>query len=179
MQPWDKYGQNNVPPYFIPKVDSWSIKKTECQRIDAFKLWCWKTRESPLDSKEIKPVNLKGNQSWIFIGRIGAGAWTSNTLATWCEVLTHLKRPLCWERLKAGGQVDDRGWGGWRASPTQWTWVWASSRSWWWTGKPDVLQSMGSQRVRYDWATELNWKFLSLLMGKILPYWLLKMEVGS
>ena len=123
-----------------------------------------KTRESPLDSKEIKPVNLKGNQSWIFIGRIGAGAWTSNTLATWCEVLTHLKRPLCWERLKAGGQVDDRGWGGWRASPTQWTWVWASSRSWWWTGKPDVLQSMGSQRVRYDWATELNWLKSSLDM---------------
>ena len=68
-----------------------------------------------------------------------------------------LERPWCWERLKAGGEGDNRGWDGWRASPTQRTWVWASSGSWWWTGKPGVLQSMGSQRVRHDWETELNW----------------------
>ena len=80
----------------------------------------------------------------------------SNTLATWCEELTHLKRSWCWERLKAGGEGDDRRWDGWMASPTQWTWVWASSRSWWWTGRPGVLQSMGSQRAGHDWATELN-----------------------
>ena len=67
------------------------------------------------------------------------------------------KRPWCWERLKAGGERDDRGWDGWMVSPTWWTWVWAISRSWWWTGKPGVLQSIGSQRVRHDWVIELNW----------------------
>ena len=65
--------------------------------------------------------------------------------------------PWCWERLKVGGEGDDRGWDGWMASPTQWTWVWVNSRSWWWTGRPGVLKSMGSQRVGHDWATELNW----------------------
>ena len=79
----------------------------------------------------------------------------SNTLATWWEELTYLKRPWCWERL--GGEGDDRGWDGWMASLTQWTWAWASSGSWWWTGRHGVLQSMGSQRVGHDWATELNW----------------------
>ena len=69
----------------------------------------------------------------------------------------HWKRPWCWERLRAGGEAEDRGWDGWIASPTQWTWVWASSESWWWTGRPGMLQSMGLQRVRHDWATELNW----------------------
>ena len=63
----------------------------------------------------------------------------------WCEELTHWKRPWCWERLKAGGEGDDRGWDGWMASPTGWTWIWVSSRSWWWTGKPGMLQSMQSQ----------------------------------
>ena len=80
----------------------------------------------------------------------------SNTLATWCTELTHLKRPWCWERLKAGGEGDDKGWEGWIASLTQWTWVWVNSRSWWWTGKPGMLQFMGSQRVRHDWVTELT-----------------------
>ena len=83
-------------------------------------------------------------------------SWSSNTLATWWEELTHLKRPWCWERLKAGGEGDDRGWDGWMASATRWTWVWASSGCWWWTGKSVVLQSMGSHRVRHDWVTELN-----------------------
>ena len=77
-----------------------------------------------------------------------------NTLATWCEELTHLKRPWCWEGLGAGGEGDDRGWDGWMASLTQWTWAWASSRCWWRTGKPGMLQSMGSQRVGHNWATE-------------------------
>ena len=93
----------------------------------------------------------------------GCRSWHSSTLATWCENLTHWKRPWCWERLKAGGEGDNRGWDGWMASPTQWTWVWASSRSCWWTGKPGVLQPMGSQRVRHDWATEVNWTFAVLL----------------
>ena len=135
----------------------WTIKKTW-----VLKNWCFwtmvleKTLQSPLDCKEIQPVHPKGNQSWIFIGRTDAKDET-NILATWCEELTHLKRPWCWERLKAGGEGDDRGWDDWMASPTRWTWVWVSSGSWWWTEKPGVLLFMGSQRVGHDWATELNW----------------------
>ena len=83
--------------------------------------------------------------------------WNSNTLATWCEELTHWKRPWCWEKLKAGEEGGNRGWAGWMVSLTQWAWVWESSRSWWCTGKYDMLKSMGSQRVIHDWATELNW----------------------
>ena len=80
-------------------------------------------------------------------------SWNSNTLATWLEQLTHLKSPWCWERLKAGGERDDRGWDGRMASLIQWAWVWVSSRSWWWIGRPGVLQSMGSQR----WTRLSNW----------------------
>ena len=82
-------------------------------------------------------------------------SWNSNTLATWCEEPTHWKRPWCWERLKAG-EGDDRGWDGWMTSPTQWTWIWASSGSWWWIGTPGVLQSIRSQRVGHDQVTERN-----------------------
>ena len=105
--------------------------------------------------KEYLLIPCYENQSWIFIRRTDAEAETPH-LATWCEELTHLKRPWCWERLKAE-EGDNRGWDGWMASPTQWTWVWINSESWWWTGRPGVLQSMGSQRVRHDWVTELNW----------------------
>ena len=111
-----------------------------------------KTLESPLDCKEIQPVHPKGSQSW----KDWCWSWNSNTLATWCEELTHLKRPWWWERLKAEGEGDHIGWDGWMASPTQWTWVWVSSGNWRWTGRPGVLQSMGSQRVGHDWATELK-----------------------
>ena len=83
-------------------------------------------------------------------------SWNSSTLATWCEELIHWKRPCCWEGLKAG-EGDDRGWDDWMASPSLWTWDWVNSGCWWWTGKPGVLWSMGSQRVRHVWATELNW----------------------
>ena len=136
------------------------------------KNWCFwtvvleKTLESLLDCKEIQPVHPKGNQSWIFIGRTDAEAETPNTLATWCEELTHWKRPWCWERLKAG-EGDDRGWDSWTASLTRWTWVWISSRSWWWTGKPGVPLSMGLQRIRHDWPTELNWTKCSSLSGNV------------
>ena len=124
------------------------------------KNWCFwtvvleKTLESPLDCKEIQPVHPKGDvlnihwKDWC---------WSSNTLATWSEELTHWKRPWCWERWKAGGEGDDRGWDGWMVSLTWWTVVWVSSGSWWWIGKPGVLQSMGSQWIRHDLATELNW----------------------
>ena len=84
-------------------------------------------------------------------------SWNSKTLATWCEELTHLKRPWCWEISKAGGEGDDRGWDGWMTSPTQWTWVRVNSGSWWRRGMPGVLRSTGSQRVGYNWATEPNW----------------------
>ena len=126
------------------------------------KNWCFwievleKTLESPLDDKEIQPVHPKADQSWVFIGRTDVEAETP-ALATWCEELTHLKRPWCWERLGARGEGDGRGWDGWIASPTQRTWVWMKSGSWWWTGRPGVLWFMGSQRVGHDWETELNW----------------------
>ena len=84
-------------------------------------------------------------------------SWNSNTLATWCEELTHWKRPWCWEGLGAGGEGDNRGGDGWMASATRWTWVWVNSGSWWWTRRPGVPRFMGSHRVRHDWATELNW----------------------
>ena len=91
-------------------------------------------------------------------------SWNSNTLASWWEELTHFKRPWCWERLKAGGEGDDRGWDGWMASPTQWTWICVNSGNWWWTGRPGVLQFMGSQRVGHDWVTVLNWIFQCLIV---------------
>ena len=103
-----------------------------------------KTLESPLDIKVIQPGHPKGNQSWVFIGRTDAAAET--------PIL-----PWCWERLKAGGGGCNRGWDGWMASRTQWTWVWVNSGSWWWTGRPGVLESMGSQRVGHNRVTELNW----------------------
>ena len=75
-----------------------------------------------------------------------------------CCIYTYLQRKIwCWEGLGAGGEEDDRGWDVWMASPTQWTWLWVNSGSWWWTGRPGVLRFKGSQRVGHDWATELNW----------------------
>ena len=88
-------------------------------------------------------------------------SWNSNSLATWYEEVTHWERLWYCERLKARGEEDGRGWEGWMASLTQWTWIWAGSRSWWWTGKPGMLQFMGSPRVKHDWVTELNWTELS------------------
>ena len=79
-------------------------------------------------------------------------------MANWLvDLYIHSQRPWCWKRLRAGGEGGNRQWDGWMASPTQWTWVWVNSGSWWWTGRPGVLQFMGSQRVRHDWVTELNW----------------------
>ena len=87
------------------------------------------------------------------------------------EELTHWKRLWCWEGLGAGGKGDDRGWDGWIASPTWWTWVWVNSGSWWLTGRPGVLQFMGSQRVGHDWATELNWWCLGRMVGVRDSHW--------
>ena len=115
------------------------------------------TLESPLDCKEIKPVSLTGNQPWIFIGRTDAKAQTPILWPSDAKKWLIGKKGWCWERLKAGGKRAYKGWDGWMASPTQWTWVWVNSRSWRWTRKPGVLRFMGLQRVGYDWATELNW----------------------
>ena len=127
------------------------------------KNWCFwivleKTLESPLDCKQIQPVHPKGNQSWVFFGRTDVEAETS---ILWPPDAKHWligKDPDAgkdWRWEEKG--MDDRGWGGWMASPTQWTWVWVNSGSWWWTGRPSLLQSMGSQRIRHDRVTELNW----------------------
>ena len=94
-------------------------------------------------------------------------SWNSSTLATSCEELTHWKRLRCWEGLGAGGEGDNRGWDSWIASLTRWTWVWVNSGSWWWTGRRGVLRFMGLQRVRHDWATELNWTEI-LYLPKLL-----------
>ena len=92
-------------------------------------------------------------------------SWNSNTLATWCKELTHWKRSWCWERLKVIGEGDDRGWDGWMAPPTHWSWVWVNSGSGWWAGRPGVLQPMRSQWVRHNWVTELT---ESMLIMKIM-----------
>ena len=126
--------------------------------------------KSQSDSRSVEKVGFKrewrdnpqGDQSWVFIGRTDAEAETPITLATWCEELTCWKRPWCWEGLGTGGEGDHRGRDGWMASLTQWTWVWVNSESWWWTGRPGVLRFMGSQRVRHNWATELNWTEIHL-----------------
>ena len=133
--------------------------KAECWRTDAFELWAL---QSPLDSKEIQSINPKGNQSWIFIRRTDAEAEAPILWLPDGKNWLIGKRPWCWERLKAGEEGADRGWDGWMASQTRWTWVWANSGRWWWTGKPAVLQSMGSQRVGHDWVTEQNWRSLAL-----------------
>ena len=145
------FSSSHVWTWELDYKESWALKN-----------WCFwtvvleKTLESPLDCKEIQPVHPKETQSWVFIGRTDVEA-DSNTLAIWYKKLAHLKRPWCWERLKAGGEGDDRGWDGWMASLTQWRWVWVNSGSWWWTRRPGVLWSMELRRVGYDWATELNW----------------------
>ena len=118
--------------------------------------WCWRRlvrvpwTERRSNQSILKESILKIHwKDWCWSG-------SSNTLATWCKVLTHWKRPWFWKRLKAG-EGDNRGWDGWMISPTRWTWVCVNSGSWWWAGRPGMLPSMGSQTVRHDWATELNW----------------------
>ena len=148
-----------VFPVVMYGCESWTVKKAEPRRIDGFELWCWRRllrvpwtarRSNQYILKEISPEYAVLNKDWCW-------SWNSNTLATWCKELTHWKRPWCWETLKVGGEGDNRGWDGWIASLAQWTGVWVNFGSWWWTGRPDMLQCMGSQRVGLDWATELNW----------------------
>ena len=119
--------------------------------------WCFQTVvledsfKSSLNSKEIKPVNPEYSLEGLML------KLKPQYFGYLMQRADSLEKTLMLERLKAGGEGDDRGWDSWMASPTQWTWVWVSSGSWWWTGGPGVLQSVGSRRVGHDWATELNW----------------------
>ena len=137
------------------RVGLW--RKLERWRIGAFELWCWRRLlRVPWTARRSNRSILKRSvpsvhwKDWCW-------SWNSNTLATWCEELTHRKRPWCWEGLGAGGEGDGKGWDGWMASLTWCTWVSVNSGSWWWTGRPGVLRFVGSQRVGHDWVTELNW----------------------
>ena len=146
-------------PLVMYGCDSWTIKKAEHWRIDAFELWCWRR---PL---RVPWTARKSNQS--ILKEISPeysleGLMLNLKPQSFGHLMTHWKRPWCWERLRAGGEGDDRGWDGWMASPTQWTWVWVNSGSWWWTGRPGVLRFMGSQRVGHEQTTELNWTDISL-----------------
>ena len=147
-----------VFPVVMYGCESWTIMKAEHRRIDAFEMCCWRRLlRVPWIARRLNQSILKKlvlNIHW----KDWCWSWNSNTLAAWCEELTHLKRSWCWESLKAGGEGEDRTWDSWMASPTPWTWVWVNSRSWWWIGRPGMLQSMGSQRIGHNLTTELNWE---------------------
>ena len=144
-----------VFPVVMYGCESWTIKKAEHWRIDAFELWCWRRllrvlwtarRSNQSILKEISPgFSLVGLMLKLKF----------QYLVTWCEEPTHWKRPWCWERLRAGGEGDDTGWDGGMASPTQWTWVWVNSRSWWWTGRPGILHSVDHKEL--DTTGHPNW----------------------
>ena len=119
-----------VFPVVMYGCESWTVKKAERQRIDAFELWCWRRLlRVPWTARRSKQSILKEISPGCSLIFDWCWSWNSSTLATWCEELTHWKRPWCWEGLGAGGGGDDRGWDGWMASPTQWTWVWVNSGS--------------------------------------------------
>ena len=146
-----------VFPVVMYGCESWTIKKAEHWRIDAFEVWCWRrllrvswtTRRSNQSIlKEISPeYSLEGlmlKLKWQYFGHL-------------MQRIDSFEKTLMLGKIEGGREGDNRGWDGWMVSPTRWTWVWASSGSWWWTGRPGVLQSMGSQRVGQDWETKLNW----------------------
>ena len=146
-----------VFPMVMYGCESWTIKKAECQRIDAFELWCWRRllrvpwtarKSNQSIPKEISPeYSLEGLKLMLKLQYFGHLMLITDSL----------EKTLMLERLKAEGERDNRGWDGWMASLTRWTWIWVNSRSWRWTGRPGVLQSMGSQRVGHNWENELNW----------------------
>ena len=145
-----------VFPVVMYGCECWTIKKAECWKIDAFELWCWRRllrvpwtarRSNHSILKEISPgCSLEGLMLKLKLQYFGHLIQRADSF----------KKICCWERLKAAGEGDDRGWDDWMASLTQWTWVWVNPMSWWWTERPGVLQSMGLQRVGHDWVTELN-----------------------
>ena len=142
--------QAMVFPVIMYWWESWTIKKDERQRIDAFELWCWRRLLRVPSTARISNQSILKKISLSVHWKDWCWSWNSKGLATWCKELTQWKRPWCWERLKAGGE----GLRWFSGIPSLWTWVWVSSGSWWWTGKPGVLHS---QKVRQDWVTELNW----------------------
>ena len=145
--------------------ESWIIKKAEHWRMDAFELWCWRRllrvlwtagRSNQPILKEISPeFSLEGLMLKLKLQYFGHLIWRADSF----------EKTLVLGKLKVGGEEDDRGWDSWMASLTQWTWVWVNSRSWWLTGRPEVMQSVGLQRVGHDWETELNWTENSQLCG--------------
>ena len=153
-----------VFPVVMFGCESWTIKKTEHQRIDAFELWCWRRLlRFPWTARRSNQSILKISPGYLLEGLM---------LKLKLQYFGHLMRradsfekTLIWERLRAGGEGDNRGWDGWMASLTQWTWVWVNSGSWWWTGRPGMLWFMRSQRVGHDWATELNWALSKIMLG--------------
>ena len=159
-----------VFPVVMYGCDSWTVKKAERWRIDAFELWCWRRllrvlwtsrRSNQSILKEISPgCSFEGLMLKLKLQYFGH----------LMRRVTHWKRLWCWKGLGAGGEWDHRGWDAWMASGTRWTWVWVNSRSWWWTGRLGVLQFMGSQRVGHSWATELNWSDMSLYMSLIFYF---------
>ena len=144
-----------VFPGVIYGCECWTIKKAERWRIDAFELWCWRRllrvpwtarRFNNSFLKEISP-EYSLEELMLKLQYFGHRMQRTNSM----------RRPWCWEWLKAGGEGDDSSWDGWRGSSIQWTWVWVCSRRWWWIGKTGMLQFMGSQRVGHERVTELNW----------------------
>ena len=158
--------------FFSSHVWMWELDYKESW---ALRNWCFwtmvleKTLDSPLDCMEIQPVHPKGNQSW---SHLKDWCWNSNTSATWLEEIRRadsFEQTLMLGKTEDGRWRDDRGWDGWMASPTRWTWVRVSSRNWWWTGKPGVLQSMGLQSwARLSNWTELNWTIFHVVARVIL-----------
>ena len=152
----DLFSQGYGFPVVIYGCESWTLRKAERCRIDAFELWCWRRL------LRVPWTARRSNQS--ILKKIGPGCSLEGLmLKLKLQYFGHLmqradslERPWCWEGVGAWGKGDTRGWDGWVASLTQWTWVWVSSSSWWWTGRPGVLQFMGSQRFGHDWVTELN-----------------------
>ena len=146
-----------VFPVVMYGCESWTINKAEHRRTDAFELWCWRRlwrvpwtarRSNQSILKEISSgCSLEGLMLKLKLQYFGYVMWRADSL----------EKTLMLGGIEAGGEGDDRGWDGWMASPTQWTWVWVNSRSWWLTGRPGELRFMGSRRVKHNWVTELNW----------------------
>ena len=148
-----------VFPVVMYGCESWTRKKAECWKLNAFELWCWRrllivpwtARRSNLSIlEEISPeYSLKGLMLKLKLQYFRYLMRRTDSF----------EKTLKLGKIKVGGEGEDRGWDGWMASSTQWAWVWEGLGSWWWTGKPGVLQSIGLQRVRQDWVTELNWTY--------------------
>ena len=150
-----------VFPVVMYGCESWTIKKAEHWRIDAFELWCWRRLlRVPWTARRSNQSILKEISPGVFIGRTDVEAETPKLWPPDAKGWLIGKDP---DAGKDRGH-EEKGMTGWMASPTQWTWVWVGSRSWWWTGRPGVLQFMGSQRVGHNWATELNWTYTHICM---------------